>query len=177
MSEETLLDAKEAADLKSAFAALSKDYGSLAARIRVLSHTVVCTSTGVTLRLHFPSFRQSKPTLSELADAIAVYLVHFALPRSEVEGLTSLYRSIEAIEFMKRYSILESRARALFIKANQTTNRNGEAGELLLYLLTEWILDAPQLIAKMSLKTNADGHRECPVSKPEVIGRSSKRCF
>ena len=55
---------------------------------------------------------------------------------------------------MKRCSILESRARALFIKANQTTNRNGEAGELLLYLLTEWILGAPQLIAKMALKTN-----------------------
>jgi hypothetical protein len=35
-----------------------------------------------------------------------------------VEGLTSLYRSIEAVEFMQRYSILESRARALFSKAS-----------------------------------------------------------
>ena len=155
MSEGTLLDAgAKDADLKSAFAALSKDYGSLAARVRALSHSVVCTCSGVTLRLHFPAFRQSKPTLSELVDAIAVYLVHFALPRSEVEALTALYKTIDAAEFMKRYSLLESRARALFIKANETTERNGEAGELLLYLLTEWILDAPQLIAKMSLKTN-----------------------
>ncbi|UVO33261.1 DUF1837 domain-containing protein [Bradyrhizobium arachidis] len=168
MSEGAILDAEEAADLKSALAALSKDYGSLAARIRVLTHAIVCPSTGVTLRLHFPSFRQSKPTVAELVDAIATYLVHFALPRSEVEALTSAYQSIEAFDFMKRYSILESRARALFIKANQTTNRNGEAGELLLYLLTEWILGAPQLIAKMALKTNpnmpvhgADGVHIC----------------
>jgi hypothetical protein len=155
MSEGTLLDAgAKNADLKSAFAALSKDYGSLTARVRALGHSVICTCSGVTLRLYFPAFRQSKPTLSELVDAIAVYLVHFALPRSEVEALTALYKTIDAAEFMKRYSLLESRARALFIRANETTARNGEAGELLLYLLTEWILDAPQLIAKMSLKTN-----------------------
>lgn len=155
MSEGTLLDAEvKDADLKSAFAALSKDYGGLAARVRALGHSVTCTCSDVTLRLHFPAFRQSKPTLAELVDAIAVYLVHFALPRSEVEELVALYKTIDATEFMKRYSLLESRARALFIKANETTERNGEAGELLLYLLTEWILDAPQLIAKMSLKTN-----------------------
>ena len=155
MSEETLLEAgAKDADLKSAFAALSKDYGNLTARIRNLSHSVVCTCSGVTLRLHFPAFRQSKPTLTELVDAIAIYLVHFALPRSEIEALTAIYKTTDPIEFMKRYSLLESRARALFIKANETTERNGEAGELLLYLLTEWILGAPQLIAKMSLKTN-----------------------
>jgi hypothetical protein len=107
MSEGVTLDAKESADLKSAFATLSKDYDNLAARIRVLTHTIVCPSTGVTLRLHFPSFRQSKPTVSELVDAISAYLVHFALPRSEVEGLTSVYHSIEAVEFMKRCSILD----------------------------------------------------------------------
>ncbi|WP_211103575.1 DUF1837 domain-containing protein [Azospirillum sp. TSA2s] len=37
----------------------------------------------------------------------------------------------------------------------QSSQRTGEAGELLLYLLTEWILGAPQIIAKMSLKTSA----------------------
>ncbi|GLH79170.1 hypothetical protein SSBR45G_40790 [Bradyrhizobium sp. SSBR45G] len=154
MGEEAILDIEKSVDLKSALAALSKDHASLAARIRVLTHTIACPSTGVTLRLHFPSFRQGKPTVAELVDAISTYLVHFALPRSEIEKLKSVYHSIEAVEFMKRYSILESRARALFIKANQTTNRNGEAGELLLYLLTEWMLGAPQLIAKMALKTN-----------------------
>src|SRR6185437_5509224 len=75
MSEGTLLDAEaKDADLKSAFAALSKDYGSLTARVRALSHSIACTCSGVTLRLHFPAFRQSKPTLPELVDAIAVYL-------------------------------------------------------------------------------------------------------
>lgn len=52
-------------------------------------------------------------------------------------------------------SRLEQEARSLFIRARKSSHRTGEAGELLLYLLTEWLLDAPQIIAKMSLKTSA----------------------
>jgi len=54
-----------------------------------------------------------------------------------------------------RISTLAGRARRLFIKTRVATGRSGEAGELLLYLLTEWMLAAPQLIAKMNLKTNS----------------------
>jgi hypothetical protein len=49
------------ADLEAALAALARDYSKLEARIRELTHTVTCTLSGVTLRLHFPAFRQSKP--------------------------------------------------------------------------------------------------------------------
>ncbi len=72
---------------------------------------------------------------------------------------------------MLKITQLNATAARLFIKAHKATNRNGEAGELLLFLLTEWILGAPQVIAKMTLKTNpqmpvhgADGvHvRYCP---------------
>jgi hypothetical protein len=77
------------ADLERALEALSRDYSKLGSRIRELTHTVTCTCSGVTLRLHFPAFRQSKPTVSELVDAIALYLVNFALPRSEIETLRS----------------------------------------------------------------------------------------
>jgi hypothetical protein len=70
------------ADLEAALATLARDYTKLEARIRELTHTITCTCSGVTLRLHFPAFRQSKPTVAELVDAIALYLVNFALPRS-----------------------------------------------------------------------------------------------
>lgn len=142
------------ADLQGALAALSRDYSKLESRIRELTHSVTCTCSGVTLRLHFPAFRQSKPTVSELVDAIALYLINFALPRSEIETLRSQYQSLPFDEFSLKLSSLEAKARDLFIRAHKVTNRNGEAGELLLYLLTEWKLAAPQLVAKMSLKTN-----------------------
>ena len=55
---------------------------------------------------------------------------------------------------MIAYNKLRDTAADLFIKAQKSTNRNGECGELLLYLLIEWFMKAPQVVAKMSLKTS-----------------------
>jgi hypothetical protein len=153
------LPTPDTTDLETAVAALRQDYSKLAARIRALTHSVTCECSGVVLRLHFPAFRQSKPTVQELIDAIIHYLAQFALPRSDVKAVDDLYGKIAVADFKIRHAQLMESAKSLFIRANEATNRNGEAGELLLYLLTEWILGAPQLIAKMSLKTN----REMPV--------------
>lgn len=49
---------------------------------------------------------------------------------------------------------LTDRARALFIKAKKGSFRSGEAGEIVLYIFTEWVLAAPQIVSKMYLKTN-----------------------
>lgn len=146
-------------DLDAIVAALRHDYGKLAPRIRSLDHTVICECDGVTLRLHFPSLRQGKATVYELVELISHHLTAFALPRAEVAAVDSLYGTVPVEEFKLKVSQLSDAARGLFKRANEATNRNGEAGELLLYLLTEWILGAPQLIAKMSLKTN----KEMPV--------------
>lgn len=158
MSDLKPADGKDAksVDLEAAFAALQKDYSKLAARVRSPTHSVKCDCAGVNLRLHFPSLRQNQATIHELVDAIALYLMHFALPRAEVAALQSQYGKISGDEFEARLLQLSESARNLFKRANEVTNRNGEAGELLLYLLTERILGAPQIIAKMSLKTNRD---------------------
>jgi Cap4 SAVED domain len=106
------------------------------------------------MRVHYPSFRQGAATVSDLVEVIIHYLIHFALPRAEVIGVMELYGKIDAEDFRVRVSQLFQSAISLFKRANEATNRNGEAGELILYLMTEWVLEAPQLIAKMSLKTN-----------------------
>jgi hypothetical protein len=144
----------EPSDLQAAIAALQRDYSKLAPRIRKLEHSVSCACAGVTMRVHYPSFRQGTATVSELVEVIVHSLIHFALPRAEVTRVMDLYGTITAEEFTVRVSQLFQSAISLFKRANEATNRNGEAGELILYLMTEWILEAPQLIAKMSLKTN-----------------------
>lgn len=158
-------------DLHAILVALHKDYAKLAPRIRELQHEVACEGSGVTLRLHFPSFRQAKTTVRELVDQIWLSLPHFALSRKEVDDLKGKQATLPFDDFLAAATQLNDAAAKLFIKAHRATNRNGEAGELLLYLLTEWILGAPQVIAKMTLKTNpqmpvhgADGvHvRYCP---------------
>jgi len=147
---------EESPDLAIALAGLRSDYSKLLPRVRSLEHTVTCECNGVTLRLLFPAFRQGKATVHELVEAIVYFLASFALPRSHVKAVDDLYGKVSVDDFKMKVSQLSEKAKALFKRANEATNRNGEAGELLLYLLTEWILDAPQLVAKMSLKTNRD---------------------
>ena len=78
----------------------------------------------------------------------------FSLHRTEIKKVTSLKATLPDDKLLIEISKLKSEAIDLFIRAQKATDRNGEAGELILYLLTEWLLGAPQLLAKMSLKTN-----------------------
>lgn len=153
MSEDEC-SSEELSYIESALAALEYDYAKLSPRIRSLDHTITCNCEGVVLRLHFPAFRQGLATMQELTDAIFHFITPFCLPRSDVSSVKELYGKVSVDEFTIKYERLSEEARNLFKRANKLTNRNGEAGELLLYLLTEWVLAAPQIIAKMSLKTN-----------------------
>ena len=139
-----------------AFGLLKRDLSKLAVHLRVAEHTVNTECDRLTLRLHYPAFRQGKPMVSELIDAVSLHVVHFCLPRKDVAAVHNLYGRIDVEEFTQRVEALRQEAYALFKKAHLATNRNGEAGELILYLLTEWLLGAPQIIAKMSLKTNTE---------------------
>ncbi|MEX2746231.1 DUF1837 domain-containing protein [Rhizobium mongolense] len=84
-----------------------------------------------------------------------LHLTPFALTRKEIDAVRALQSTLPFDDFLIKTTQLNDAAAKLFIKAHKATNRNGEAGELLLYLLTEWILGAPQFIAKMTLKTNS----------------------
>lgn len=139
----------------SALAGLRRDYSKLAPRVRELTHKVKSKHNGYSIRLHYPAFRQSESAVKELVDAIALYIVPFCLPRSEIQELESRFKQLSFDECLFEMSLLSQRSLNLFKKAQLATNRNGEAGELLLYLLTEWVLSAPQILAKMSLKTNS----------------------
>jgi len=119
-----------------------------------LKSKIECSCSHVNIHVHYPAFRDRKPTVNELVDAISLHITPFALPRSEVAKVDAKYGKVSVQEFKDATSLINAEAIDLFIKANKATNRSGEAGELLLYILTEWILDAPQIVAKMSLKTN-----------------------
>ncbi len=144
------------AELEEALGLLKRDLSKLAVNLRVADHTVTTECDRLTLRLHYPAFRQGKPMVSELIDAVSMHVVHFCLPRKDVAAVHDLYGSVDVEEFTQRVEALRQEAYDLFKRAHLATNRNGEAGELILYLLTEWLLGAPQIIAKMSLKTNTE---------------------
>lgn len=143
-------------DLEAAVAALRQDYGHLVPRIRALEHAVVTSCSKLTLRLHYPALRNGQPTMGDLVDAIALHIPHFCLPRRDIQQVYSRIEQASPSEIHRMISALDARAVDLFMRAQAATGRSGEAGELLLYILTEWVLEAPQIVAKMSLKTNRD---------------------
>jgi hypothetical protein len=150
-------NASPSPSLDVALAALRRDYSKLAPRLRDLTHSIKCDCESVTLRLHYPAFRDGLPTVHELIESLVHYLVPFALPRTDLKRVEDLYGKVGVQEFTFATTQLYNSAIALFKRAQQATGRNGEAGELLLYILTEWALEAPQILAKMSLKTKGHG--------------------
>ncbi|NJO53439.1 MAG: DUF1837 domain-containing protein [Bacteroidales bacterium] len=143
-------------ELEEALSLLTRDLSKLSLHLRNLDHTLTTECDALTLRLHYPAFRQGKPMVAELINAVSMHIVHFCLPRKDVKAVLDLYGSVDVEEFSQRFEALRQEAYDLFKRAHIATNRNGEAGELILYLLTEWLLGAPQIIAKMSLKTNTE---------------------
>lgn len=151
-----IIDSSTENSLTVAFAAIKKDWSALSARIRTTEHDVTTEHAHLNLRLHYPALRDGEATVEELAKTIALYLTHFSLPRKRIQDVYSAQAAMNTdFERHQAISRLEQEARSLFIRARESSKRTGEAGELLLYLLTEWLLDAPQIIAKMSLKTSA----------------------
>jgi hypothetical protein len=142
-------------ELEQAIAMLNHEYSGVGNLLRTLTHTVTCADDNVTIRAHYLPFRSGKPMTGELINVLRMYITQFALPRAEIELVHQQVEALAPHERMLRYNELRDRAADLFIKAQESTGRNGEAGELILYLLMEWALQAPQLLAKMSLKTSA----------------------
>jgi len=139
-------------ELEEAIEVLRRDWSFLQARLRVVDHKLVTSCANLSIRLHYPAIRQAQPTVEALIDGIANFVAHFCLPRAEVEEVYAKKNELEPFEFHAAVTRLNERARKLFQKARHDS---GEFGELLLFILTEWMLEAPQIIAKMSLKTSS----------------------
>ncbi|WP_291812602.1 DUF1837 domain-containing protein [Limnobacter sp.] len=146
----------EATKLDELLSSLVVDYSPLNARLRSVPEQISCDCDGVAIRINFPSFGQGRPTVEMFIDAVSLYLTRFALPRSQILAHKNTYGKISADDYDRKSEQLKQEALDLFKKAQKATNRNGEIGELVLYLLTEWLLGAPQILAKMPLKTNSE---------------------
>lgn len=151
-SRGTLTNVQDRLELEEAISALRRDWSILGSRLRTLDHQVTTDCADLNIRLHYPTIRQRQSTVDTLIDKIFLFISHFCLPRSEVDEVYGRISSLDPFEFHRHVSELDDRARRLFQKARKDS---GEVGELLLFILTEWVLEAPQIVAKMSLKTSA----------------------
>ncbi|MGF0337723.1 HamA C-terminal domain-containing protein [Ectopseudomonas toyotomiensis] len=138
--------------LQQSLNAILRDHSRFKTRIKIIEKPIEINNELLNIRLSYPAFRQGRPTVSEMLNTVVLMLTHFCLPKSEIKSVMEKFSGTDDYDI--EINALFMRAKNLFKRAHEITNRNGEAGELILYILTEWILEAPQILAKMSLKTN-----------------------
>ncbi len=128
------------------------DRSDLAALLHDVEVNAQVGGTKVTCHCHCLKLDASgRPRAEELAKAIAEHATAFAIPRSKIASARDhLIRTGSP----NQVNALYDQAKALFTDIASS----GEGGELLLFVLAETILRIPQLMCKMSLKTNPRMH-------------------
>lgn len=123
-------------------------------RLKHLTHTWKHDGTRVTGHFHYISFRDGQPTLHELVDYLFDQIVHFCIPRKAIE---EAIQETTRTGHVRHVQALVEQARHLFQRAQASSTKKssqGEPAELILFLLLECVLNAPQVACKMYLKTS-----------------------
>ena len=136
--------------------ALLGKYDSLSARIRHIDFSINDTYPRISVRGSYLSFRDGLPTTEDFVTMIHRRITSFCLPRNELRALHNLAVMKSADEAAELWTAAVTRASEHYIKAKKGSHRSGEATEIILFVLLEWILKAPQIVSKMYLKTNND---------------------
>lgn len=124
----------------------------LGALLHDVERHVVVDGTNITTHCHCLTLDgNGRPRIEDLVEAVAEHVLDYAIPRSEYRAAREEADRTGSSQKVVR---LHTKARKLFTDLIQS----GEGGELLLFALAEKRLQLPQLICKMSLKTNTRMH-------------------
>ncbi|WP_149496618.1 HamA C-terminal domain-containing protein [Roseiconus lacunae] len=98
---------------------------------------------------YYLAFKDGSPSVDDFVTYIYHQIIPFCLPKQEIEDA-------QGKGHVHHVQDLCDKARNLFIKARSklSASRQGEPGELILYILLESVLLAPQVACKMYLKTS-----------------------
>jgi hypothetical protein len=113
-----------------------------------IEHTYKINGVTTDIRLHYLKFDgNGMPMVKALANMLYTYIIDYCISaRNREEPLTT-----------QQSAKLIKQARDLFRHpkvTDESPDKTGEAGEMLLYFLMEAVLKAPQVVSKMELKTN-----------------------
>jgi len=124
----------------------------LAALLHDVERHVVVDGTNITAHCHCLTLDgNGRPRIEALVEAVAEHVLDYAIPRSEYRAAREEAERTGSSQKLVR---VHTKAQKLFTDLLQS----GEGGELLLFALAEKLLQLPQLICKMSLKTNTRMH-------------------
>lgn len=141
----TITGTNSLADLQAMLSASRQNYDSCIGHV---DHTHTIAGVTATTRMHHLRFdANGQPKMDVLAKCLVNHAIDYAI---SARNRPAMMTAQEAARYMQE-------ARKLFRVVTApagTADLAGEAGELLLYFLLEAVIGAPQVIAKIELKTN-----------------------
>lgn len=127
---------------------ISVEKSDLESCLDVVEHEELIDDVVATMRIHHLKFDgNGKPVVKALAQALYEYIIDYCIScrsrSAELNGRQAARLAKEARQLFRHPEI-----------SKESPDLTGEAGEALLFFLMEAVLLAPQVVAKMELKTN-----------------------
>lgn len=131
-------------------------YDSLSARLKHIDFSINDIYPRIAVRGSYLTFRDGLPTLEDFVTVVHRRITNFCLPREELQRTHDQAVSSTPDEAAEIWTAAVTRASQRYIKAKKGSHRSGEATEIVLYILLEWVLKASQIVSKMYLKTSSE---------------------
>ena len=130
---------------------LAGKYDGIEARIKIIQQSWKSDSLRCSGEFFYLTFRDSVPTTEDFVNYIYWRIVAFCIPRKEREECKRKYTETGDEKYILQ---ITDKAKNLFVRALKARGKTGEPAELILFILLEAFLKAPQVACKMYLKTN-----------------------
>lgn len=131
---------------------IRQPHEDISAYLSTVEVNIQIANTKALAHCHMLAFDgNDRPRAAELAAYLGNIIIDYAIPRSKIQEAQQ--RDLHE-NTTRHVSELKKKAKALFTDIEKT----GEGGELLLYLLAQSVLNMPQILCKMSLKTSGKVH-------------------
>ncbi|MBC53908.1 MAG: hypothetical protein CMQ34_08745 [Gammaproteobacteria bacterium] len=127
------------------------DYTGIEHRLKQVSIEVKDASPNVSGKFFYLHFKGKKASVEEFVNFIYSKLIYYCIPKKRRDFFISKYEETADLKYMLE---LVDAAKNLFIKAKKSIPKAGEPGELILFIINEYYLKAPQVVSKMYLKTS-----------------------
>lgn len=133
--------------------ALEFDPAGVESLLPSVTHTWKAKGLTVEGCFHYVMLRDGAPCFPELLNLMIERIPYFCLTRKDRKGFADKYDVKKDFGHMVR--MLE-KAKKLLIRSDGSVKTLGEPGEMILFLLMEGVLKAPQMACKMFLKTSEE---------------------
>lgn len=130
---------------------IGKRLKKFSARLVQVEHSWRCDEVEVGGQFYYLKFKDGRPNTEAFVEILSHHITHFCIPRKERAKARQLVVDEDDESYTNQ---LYQEARDLFIKSKKALKTSGEPGEVILYMLLEALVDAPQVACKMYLKTS-----------------------